>query len=121
LFGAGQVFTYGLENIGRYYRDYLALMDHWDAVLPGKVLLVEYGQVVTDFERQVRRILDFCSLEFEAACLEFYTSKRAVRTASSEQVRQPIDKDAIEQWRHFEAHLDPLKKTLGPVLERYPI
>jgi len=121
LFGAGQVFTYGLENIGRYYRDYLALMDHWDLVLPGKILLVEYDQVVMDFETQIRRLLNFCGLEFEAACLEFYSSKRAVRTASSEQVRQPIYKESIEQWRHFESHLEPLKAALGPVLERYPI
>lgn len=120
LFGAGQVFTYGLENIGRYYCDYLALMDHWDLVLPGKILLVEYDQVIVDFEAQIRRLLNFCGLEFEAACLEFYSSKRAVRTASSEQVRQPIYKEAIEQWRHFEVHLDPLKVALGPVLERYP-
>jgi tetratricopeptide (TPR) repeat protein len=121
LFAAGQVFTYGLENIGRYYRDYLTLMDHWNVVLPGKVLLVEYDQVVADFEAQVRRVLEFCGLEFEAACLEFYALKRAVRTPSSEQVRQPIYKDAIEQWRHFETHLGPLKRALGPVLERYPM
>jgi len=120
LFGAGQVFTYGLENIGRYYRDYLSLMDHWDTVLPGRVLHVEYDELVVNFEMQVRRVLDFCGLQFEAACLEFYSSKRAVRTASSEQVRQPIYREATEQWRHFEAHLDPLKAALGPVLERYP-
>ena len=83
LFAAGQEFTYGLDNIGRYYRDYVALMDHWDAVLPGKVLRVEYEQVVGDFEAQVRRLLAFCGLDFEPACLEFHASKRAVRTASS--------------------------------------
>lgn len=120
LFAAGQEFTYGLENIGRYYRDYVAMMDHWDTVLPGKVLLVEYELVVSDIETQVRPVLDFCGLEFEPACLEFYTSERAVRTASSEQVRQPIYSDALDQWRHFDAHLGPLKAALGPVLDRYP-
>jgi hypothetical protein len=121
LFAAGQEFTYSLESIGRYYKDYVTLMDHWNAVLPGKVLLVEYEQVVHNFESEVRRLLDFCGIEFESACLEFYASKRAVRTASSEQVRQPVYTDALEQWRHFDRHLSPLKKTLGQVLERYPI
>lgn len=120
LFAAGQEFTYGLDNIGRYCRDYLALMEHWDTVLPGKVLMVEYERVVSDFETQVRRLLDYCELEFEPACLEFYTSERAVRTASSEQVRQPIYRDALEQWRHFEDHLEPLKQALGPLPEGQP-
>jgi predicted Zn-dependent protease len=120
LFAAGQEFTYSLDDIGRYYCDYVALMDHWDAVLPGKVLPVQYEMVVGDFEAQVRRLLDFCSLDFEPACLEFYASDRAVRTASSEQVRQPIYSDALEQWRHFERHLEPLKAALEPVRERYP-
>jgi tetratricopeptide (TPR) repeat protein len=118
LFAAGQEFTYGLENIGRYYRDYVTLMDHWDAVLPGRILRVEYEQVVGDLESQVRRLLGFCGLEFEPACLEFHANRRAVRTASSEQVRRPIYDDAVDQWRHFEGHLAPLKQALGPELVR---
>ena len=114
LFAAGQEFTYSLEDIGRYYIDYLAMMHHWDSVLPGKVLLVEYEKVINEFENQVRCLLDFCQLEFEPACLEFYASKRAVRTASSEQVRQPIYTGALEHWRYFEDHLQPLKAALTP-------
>jgi tetratricopeptide (TPR) repeat protein len=121
LFARGQTFTYGLSNIGRYYRDYVDLMDHWDQVLPGKVLRVQYEDVVADTENQVRRMLDFCGLEFEENCLHFYQTDRAVRTASSEQVRQPIYSAATEHWRNFEPHLDELKKALGPVLDRYPI
>ena len=119
LFAAGQEFTYGLKNIGRYYRDYVNLMDHWDTVLPGKVLLVEYENVVNEFESQVHRLLEFCDLKFEPACLEFYASDRAVRTASSEQVRQPIYSDALEHWKHYESHLEPLKNAIGPLLQRY--
>jgi len=121
LFARGQAFTYGLKNIGRYYRTYVDLMDHWDQLLPGKVLRVHYEDVVSDIETQVHRILDHCGLPFEAQCLEFHRTRRAVRTASSEQVRQPIYKDALEHWRHYEAHLDELKSVLGPVLERYPV
>lgn len=119
LFAAGQEFTYGLENVGRYYRDYVRLMDHWNEVLPGEVLLMQYEDVIDDFEPQVRRMLEFCELEFEPQCLEFHKTSRPVRTASSEQVRQPLYRDAVEQWRNFEAHLDPLKTVLGPVLQRY--
>jgi len=121
LFARGQPFTYGLSNIGRYYRNYVQLMDHWDEVLPGKVLRVQYEDVVADTEAQVRRVLDYCELPFETGCLEFYQTKRAVRTASSEQVRQPIYSGALEHWRNYEEHLDELKDALGPVLERYPI
>ena len=121
LFAAGQAFTYGLANIGQYYRDYVALMDHWDRVLPGKVLRVQYEQTVNDTETQVRRILDHCGLDFEPDCLNFHRSKRAVRTASSEQVRQPIYSGALEHWRNYEAFLDELKSSLGPVLDRYPV
>ncbi len=119
LFAAGQEFTYGLKNIGRYYRDHVNLMDHWDTVLPGKVLQVEYENVVNEFESQVHRLLEFCDLKFEPACLEFYASDRAVRTASSEPVRQPIYSDALEHWKHYESHLEPLKNAIGPVLPRY--
>jgi tetratricopeptide (TPR) repeat protein len=121
LFARGQTFTYGLKNIGSYYRDYVDLMDHWDKVLPGKVLRVQYEEMVTDTENQVRRMLDHCNLDFEESCLQFHQTDRAVRTASSEQVRQPIYKGALEHWRNFELHLDELKEALGPVLDRYPI
>ncbi|MGB0906819.1 MAG: sulfotransferase [Maricaulaceae bacterium] len=121
LFASGQEFTYGLEEIGTYYRDYVDLMDHWDKALPGQILRVQYEDVVADTETQVRRILDYLGLPFEEACLEFHKTKRSVRTASSEQVRQPIFKSGLEQWRNFEPWLDPLKEALGPVLGRYPI
>ena len=116
LFAEGQEFTYGLEEIGHYYADYVRLMDHWDAVLPGRVLRVQYEDVVTDLETQVRRLLDFCGLPFEEACLAFHRNDRAVRTASSEQVRKPIYTDGVDQWRHFSPWLDPLRAVLGPGL-----
>ncbi|MDM3871399.1 sulfotransferase [Porticoccus sp. W117] len=122
LFAEGQEFTYGLHEVGSYYRDYVKLMDHWDRVLPGQILRVEYEDVVADTETQVRRMLDYLGLPFEQACLEHHKTKRSVRTASSEQVRQPIYKSGLEQWRHFEPWLEPLKSALGPeILERYPI
>ena len=116
LFAEGQEFTYGLDEIGRYYRAYVRLMEHWDNVLPGEILRVNHEDVVNDLETQVRRILEFCGLPFEQACVDFHKTRRAVRTASSEQVRQPIYKDGVEQWRHFEPWLDPLKRALGPEL-----
>ena len=120
LFARGQPFTYGLSDIGRYYRDYVDVMDHWDTVLPGKVLRVQYEEVVVDTEGQVRRMLDHCGLPFEESCLMFHQTDRAVRTASSEQVRQPIYSAALEHWRHYEGHLDDLKAALGPqILQRY--
>jgi tetratricopeptide (TPR) repeat protein len=121
LFAKGQHFTYGLSNIGHYYRTYIDMMDHWERVLPDKVLRVQYEEMVADTENQVRRMLDHCGLEFEEGCLQFYKTERAVRTASSEQVRQPIYSAAMEHWRNFEPHLDELKAALGPVLDRYPI
>jgi len=121
LFARGQSFTYGLKNVGRYYRDYVDLMDHWDEMLPGRVHRVQYESMVTDTENQVRRMLDYCGLDFEESCLEFYKTDRAVRTASSEQVRQPIYSGALEHWRNFESQLDDLKEALGPVLDRYPL
>lgn len=120
LFASGQGFTYGQRRIGNYYRDYISLMDHWDEVLPGRVLRIQYEEMISDTESQVRKILDYCGLPFEASCLEFYNNKRAVRTASSEQVRQPIYSSGMGQWQPFERWLDPLKEALGPVLERYP-
>jgi tetratricopeptide (TPR) repeat protein len=119
-FARGQNFSYDLNDIGRYYRDYAALMDHVDAVLPGRVHRVFYERMVADTEREVRRLLDYCGLPFEPACLTFYNNDRAVRTASSEQVRQPIFRDGLEQWRRFEPWLDPLKAALGPALA-YPV
>jgi hypothetical protein len=116
LFAEGQEFTYGLEEIGRYYSDYVRLMDHWDQVLPGKVLLMRYEEVVADLETQVRRLLDFCGLPFERACLNFHETDRAVRTASSEQVRQPIFRSGVDQWEKFSEYLDPLREVLGPEL-----
>jgi hypothetical protein len=119
-FARGQAFTYSLEDVGRYYADYVRLMAHIDAVLPGRVHRVLYERMVDDTENEVRLLLDYCGLEFEPGCLEFYKTERAVRTASSEQVRQPIYRDAAEDWRAYEAHLGPLKDALGPVLSAYP-
>ena len=119
LFASGQEFTYGTEDIARYYRNYLDLMRHWDAVLPGRLLRVAYEDVVEDLEGNVRRILEYCGLEFEPACVEFYKTERSVPTASSEQVRRPIFRDGIFQWRHYEAALEPLKDALGDALIRY--
>jgi hypothetical protein len=116
LFAEGQEFTYGLEEIGHYYKDYVALMDHWDRVLPGKVLRVNYEDVVADLEPQVRRLLDFCGLPFEEGCINFHKNDRAVRTASSEQVRQPIFTSGLDQWENFSPYLDPLRQVLGPEL-----
>lgn len=121
LFAEGQEFSYGLEEIGRYYRAYVDLMDHWDQVLPGQILRVQYEDVVNNLDKQVRRILEFCDLPFEPGCIEFHRTERAVRTASSEQVRQPLYQTGVEQWRNFEPWLDPLKNALGPVLDRYPL
>jgi len=122
LFGQGQEFSYGLKEIGNYYREYVELMDHWDEALPGFVLRVQHEDVVEDLESQVRRMLEFCDLPFEQACIDFHKTERSVRTPSSEQVRQPIYKTGLEQWRNFEPWLDPLKEALGAdVLERYGI
>ncbi len=112
LFASGQEFTYSIEDIARYYRSYVALMTHWDAVLPGKVLRVQHEELVDDLTGHVSRLLAFCGLNFEPACIEFYKTDRSIRTASSEQVRQPISREGLDQWRHFESWLDPLKKAL---------
>ena len=119
LFAEGQEFSYSLDDIGNYYRIYIEMMAHWDRVLPGKVLRVQHEDVVDDLEGQVRRILDYCGLPFEQACVDFHKTERAVRTASSEQVRQPISRSGVDQWRNFEAHLGPLKDALGPALTDY--
>lgn len=120
LFAEGQEFSYSLEDIGQYYRDYVALMDHWENVLPGRIHRVQHEDLLADFEGEVRRLLDFCGLPFERACLDFYRSTRSVRTASAEQVRRPLQRDGVEAWRRFSRHLDALRDALGDVLERYP-
>lgn len=114
LFAEGQEFTYGLEEVGQYYRGYVDLMAHWDRVLPkDRILRVQHEDVLEDLEGQVRRLLDYCELPFEAACVDFHKTDRAVRTASSEQVRQPINRAGQDQWRPFERFLAPLKGALG--------
>jgi len=119
-FARGQNFTYSLADLGRYYADYVALMAHFDAVLPGRVHRVFYEEMVANPERETRRMLDYCGLDFEDACLRFYESDRAVRTASSEQVRQPIYAGALDHWRHYDQWLAALKLALGPTLDAYP-
>jgi predicted Zn-dependent protease len=118
-FAEGQSFSHDLEDLGRYYRAYLGLMDHWDDVLPGKVLCLQYESLVRDTETQVRRLLAHCGLRFDSACLRFYETRRSVRTASSEQVRQPITDAGIGHWRHYRAELEPLRRSLGDALERF--
>ncbi|HVY82395.1 MAG TPA: sulfotransferase [Steroidobacteraceae bacterium] len=119
-FARGQHYTYDLTHLGRYYRDYVELMAHFDAVLPGRVHRIHYENMVADTEGEVRRLLAYCHLPFEDACLRFYENERAVRTASSEQVRTPIYREGLEQWRHYEPWLGPLKEALGPALVSYP-
>jgi tetratricopeptide (TPR) repeat protein len=112
LFASGQQFSYGLEEIGAYYKDYIKLMDHWDKMLPGKILRVQYEDVVADLKKEVIRILDYCGLPFEENCINFHQTERNIRTPSSEQVRQPIYKSGLEQWKNYETWLGPLKKAL---------
>lgn len=119
-FARGQGFTYDLTDIGRYYRDYVALMEHFVAILPGRIHRVIYERMVADPEAETRALLDYCGLPFEDGCLRFYENDRAVRTASSEQVRRPIFTDAADHWRNYEPWLGPLKAALGPVLDAYP-
>ena len=116
LFGEGQEFSYDLTDIGNYYRQYVTLMAHWDQVLPGYVLRVQYEDVVNDLETQVRRLLEFCELPFEPACVEFHKTERSIRTPSAEQVRQPIYTSGLDQWRNYEEWLQPLETALGPDL-----
>jgi tetratricopeptide (TPR) repeat protein len=119
LFSSGQEFSYGIDDIARYYRTYLELMRHWNTALPGSILRIQHEDVVDDLEGSVRRILDFCGLPFEPACLEFHKTARSVRTASSEQVRQPIFRESLDQWRNYEPWLGPLKDALGDALTHY--
>ena len=119
LFAEGQEFSYNLEDLGHYYRDYVQLMDFWHQCFPNEILHVQYEDVVDDLESQVHRILAYCDLPFEEACLSFWQTERAVKTPSSEQVRQPIFKSGVENWQDFESHLEPLKQALGETLDEY--
>jgi len=121
LFAQGQEFVYSVEDIARYYRTYLDLMQHWDEALPGRILRVHHEDVVADLEGSVRRLLDYCGLPFEPGCIQFHKTQRSVRTPSSEQVRQPIFRDGLDQWKTYEPWLAPLKTTLGDALERYRV
>ena len=116
LFAQGQEFSYGLEEIGSYYRNYIDLMDHWNRVLPGKILKVNNEDIINDLEGQVKRIIDYLELPFEKECISFYNTKRSVRTASSEQVRKPINKDGVERWKPYSKKLKPLVDCLGEEL-----
>lgn len=117
LFSRAYAFSYGLEDVGRYYRDYVALMAHYDQVLPGRIHRIDYERLVDDPERETRRLLDYLELPFEAACLAFHENDRAVRTASSEQVRRPIFRESIGGWRNYREHLGPLRRALGELAE----
>jgi Sulfotransferase family len=119
-FAQGQRYSYSLEHLAQYYRDYIDLMAHFDAVTPGAIHRVFYERMVDDTEGEVRRLLEFCGLPFEPATLSFYENDRAVRTASAQQVRKPIFRDGLEQWRNYEPWLEPLRRSLGDVLETYP-
>ena len=119
LYAKGQNFTYDLTEIGEYFLQYQRLMEHWHTALPGQVLTVQYEENVTDLETQVRRILDFCELPWEDACLKFYETDRPVRTASSEQVRQPIYTGSVNFWRNYAGELEELIDVLEPVRDQY--
>src|SRR6202789_4491284 len=115
-FAEGQSFSYDLEDLGRYYRCYLSLMDHWDEVLPGKVLRLQYEQLIREPEAQIRRLLMHCSLPFEPARLPSPERSASVRAPSPEQVRQPLYPSGVRYWRHFPAQLAPLRLALGESL-----
>ena len=118
LFANGQQFTYSLEDLARYYNTYVHIMEHWDKVLPGRVLRVQHEDVIADLEGSVRRMLDYCVLPFEPACVEFHKTERTVHTASSEQVRRPINREGIGQWKPYAEWLAPLREALGPLADR---
>jgi len=119
-FAQGQRYSYSLENLGQYYRNYVDLMAHFDRVVPGAIHRVIYEDLVNDTAEEIRRLLTFCGLSFEPATLSFYENDRAVRTASSQQVRKPIFREGLDQWRNYEPWLEPLRRSLGDVLEAYP-
>jgi hypothetical protein len=112
LFAEGQEFSYDLEDVGRYYTDYVQLMEHWDAALPGRVHRLQHEALLDDFEGELRRLLDYLKLPFEDGCLRYYESDRAVRTPSSEQVRQPLFRDGQERWQNYAPWLNPLREAL---------
>ena len=119
LFAEGQEFSYSLSDLGTYYKDYVKLMDFWHECFPGDILHVQYEDVVDDLEGQINRILAYCNLPYEEACLRYWETERAVKTPSSEQVRQPIFKSGVENWQKFEPHLDELNRSLGETLFSY--
>jgi tetratricopeptide (TPR) repeat protein len=121
LFSRGGSFSYDLIELGQYYLQYQRLMDHWHRLMPGRVLDVHYEDIVADVEGQVRRMLEYCELPYEEACVRFHETRRAVRTASAEQVRQPIYRSSLSWWRNYEAELEPLIQVLAPVLEKMPV
>ena len=121
LFARGLGFTYDLRELGLYYRDYAEQMGHWDEALPGRVYRVRYERLVADPEGELRRLLDYCALPFEAQCLRHHENPRIVQTISSEQVRRPIYSESVEHWRHYEPWLGPLKEAVGDWLARYPL
>jgi hypothetical protein len=120
LFFGAQKFTYDLRELGFYYRDYVLLMDHFDEVLPRRVHRVWYEELIADPQRQIRELLNYCGLEFEDTCLQFYENPRTIHTISSEQVRQPIFRESVDLWRRYEPWLSPLKDALGDLVNRYP-
>lgn len=119
-FARGQAFSYDLADMGRYYADYVELMDHFDRAMPGRIHRVFHERLIDDLKGEVRALLDYLGVPFEPACLDFHTNERAVRTASSEQVRRPINRDGVGQWRAMEKWLEPLVEALGPALTQYP-
>jgi tetratricopeptide (TPR) repeat protein len=119
LYARGQEFCYGIEEIARYYRTYLQLMRHWNRILPGRVLRVSYEDLVEDLETSVRQVLAHCGLEFDSACLAFHRSQRVINTPSSEQVRQPLFREGLSQWQHYDSWLDPLREALGDAIVLY--
>ena len=119
-FARGQGFSYSLEEVGRYYADYVRMMDHFDDVLPGRVHRVIHERLLDDPEAEVRALLGYIGVDFEEACLRFHENDRAVQTASSEQVRRPINRDGVGVWRRYDAHLGPLRTALGDIVDAYP-
>ena len=115
-FARGQTFSYGLERVGQYFKEYRLTMDYWNKVLPNRILEIHYESVVADLEKEVRRLLNHCGVPFEEGCIQFHKTDRAVRTASAQQVRQPIYKKGIAHWQNYDEWLTPLKKSIGPFL-----
>ena len=112
LFAEGQEFTYSQERLASYYNNYVELMDHWNAVLPDEILSITYENLIINFEDSVNSILEYCNLPFEQSCIEFYKSKRSIKTPSAQQVRQPIYTSGMDYWKNYEPYLGDLKKHL---------